>query len=79
MTDTGKAVVALGRIDHILTTPEESTEATPSRPRARGAIRVERLQFWYTEERPVLRDLSFEIAAGRRSASSERPAPANRA
>ena len=64
LTDTGKAVVALGRIDHILTTPEESTDATPTRPRARGAIRVEHLQFWYTEDRPVLRDLSFRIEAG---------------
>ena len=64
LTDSGKAVVALGRIDHILTTPEESSEATPSLPRARGAIRVEHLRFWYTEERPVLHDLSFEIAAG---------------
>ena len=64
LTDTGKAVVALGRIDHILTTPEESPGATPSLPRARGAIRVEHLQFWYTEERPVLRDLSFHIEAG---------------
>ena len=64
LTDTGKAVVALGRIDHILTTPEESPGATPSLPRARGAIRVEHLQFWYTEARPVLRDLSFRIEAG---------------
>ncbi|MCZ6888353.1 MAG: ABC transporter ATP-binding protein, partial [Gammaproteobacteria bacterium] len=30
LTDTGKAVVALGRINHILTTPEESVEPTPS-------------------------------------------------
>ena len=64
LTDTGKAVVALGRIDHILTTAEESTETTPALPRARGTIRVEHLQFWYTEERPVLRDLSFRIEAG---------------
>ncbi len=64
LTDTGKAVVALGRIDHILTTPEESTEATPRRRRARGAIRVEHVQFAYTPERPVLRDLSFRIEAG---------------
>lgn len=64
LTDTGKAVVALGRIDHILTTPEESSDMTPVLPRAKGAIRVEHLQFWYTEDRPVLRDLSFRIAAG---------------
>ena len=64
LTDTGKAVVALGRIDHILTTPEESSDTTPALPRAKGAIRVEHLQFWYTEDRPVLRDLSFRIAAG---------------
>lgn len=57
-------MVALGRIDHILTTPEESSDTTPALPRATGAIRVEHLQFWYTEDRPVLRDLSFRIAAG---------------
>ena len=64
LTDTGKAVVALGRINHILTTPEESIEPTPRTGRANGDIRIEGLQFAYLEDRPVLRDVTVHIQAG---------------
>jgi ATP-binding cassette subfamily B protein len=64
LTDIGKAVVAIGRINHILTTPEESVEPTPDSGRATGEIRVENLTFEYLPERPVLRDVSVHVRAG---------------
>ena len=47
LTDSGKAVVALGRVDHILNSPEESVEPTPATGRGRGAITVTNLDFSY--------------------------------
>ena len=64
LTDAGKAVVALRRIDHILATPEEPTAPVPALGRARGEIRVEHLQFGYAEGEPVLRDVSLRIEPG---------------
>jgi ATP-binding cassette, subfamily B, bacterial len=64
LTDTGKAVVSLGRINEILNEPEESREVAPAAGRARGAIEVEHLDFAYEPGRPVLRDVNLRIAAG---------------
>jgi ATP-binding cassette, subfamily B, bacterial len=64
LTDSGKAVVALGRINQVLTEPEESQEALPLRTRADGEIRIEGLTFGYEHSRPVIRDLSVHIRAG---------------
>lgn len=64
LTDAGKAVVSLGRVNEILDEPEESAEHTPGRGRARGAIAIEGLTFSYQPDRPVLRDISIRIAPG---------------
>ncbi len=64
LTDTGKAVVSLGRINEVLTEPEESREVAPSEGRVAGAIEIEHLSFAYQPDRPVLRDVSLSIAAG---------------
>ena len=63
LTDSGKAVVALTRIDHILMTPEEDAAPAPG-GRAEGAIRIDDLQFHYEADEPVLRGISLSIAAG---------------
>ena len=63
LTDSGKAVVALTRIDHILMTPEEDAAPAPG-GRAEGAIRINDLHFHYEEDEPVLRGISLSIAAG---------------
>ena len=63
LTDSGKAVVALTRIDHILMTPEEDAAPAPG-GRAEGAIRIDDLHFHYGADEPVLRGISFTIAAG---------------
>ena len=63
LTDSGKAVVALTRIDHILMTPEEDAAPVPG-GRAEGAIRIDDLHFHYEADEPVLRGISLSIAAG---------------
>jgi len=64
LTDTGKAVVSLGRINEILDEPEESAEVIPDDGRARGDIRIENLSFGYDPKRPVLENISIHIPAG---------------
>ena len=64
LTDSGKAVVALTRIDHILTTPEESAAPAPPSGRAKGDLRIDNLHFHYAENEPVLQGISLHIAAG---------------
>jgi ATP-binding cassette subfamily B protein len=64
LTDTGKAVISLGRVNHILQAPEEAAEYTPPGGRAKGAISARHLTFGYGQEEPVLRDLSVDIAPG---------------
>ncbi len=64
LTDTGKAVVSLGRINEILDEPEESQEVIPAEGRARGDIVVDNLTFGYDPELPVLQDISIHIEAG---------------
>ena len=64
LTDTGKAVVSLGRINEILDEPEESQEVTPAQGRARGDIVSENLCFGYDPDQPVLKNISITIPAG---------------
>ena len=64
LTDSGKAIVALGRINHILATPEESTHPTPTVGRADGDIRISHLDFAYRQDLPIIQDFSVHIRAG---------------
>jgi len=64
LTDTGKAVVSMGRVNEILESPEESTDRIPESGRARGEITIEHLTFGYDPDKPVLEDLSVHIRAG---------------
>jgi ATP-binding cassette subfamily B protein len=64
LTNTGKAVVSLGRIHEILGEPEESSENIPASVRAGGEIRIEQLNFSYEPDKPVIRDFSLHVPAG---------------
>ncbi|HEX5420511.1 MAG TPA: ABC transporter ATP-binding protein [Gammaproteobacteria bacterium] len=64
LTDSGKAVVSLRRVNDILTAPEETLEPAPSAGRADGEIRFEHVGFGYSSERPVIHDLSVHVPAG---------------
>jgi ATP-binding cassette subfamily B protein len=64
LTDSGKAVIALQRINAILNEEEESVEVVPDQDRANGEITIERLNFAYEEGHPVLQDISIHIPRG---------------
>ncbi len=64
LTDTGKAVVSLGRINEILDEPEESDEVTPEYGRAIGDLEIEDLVFEYEDGKRVLDGISIKIPAG---------------
>lgn len=64
LTDTGKAVVSLGRIREVLDASDESEEHAPAEGRARGEIEIEGLTFAYKEDRPVLRDVNLHVRPG---------------
>lgn len=64
LTDSGKAVISLRRINEILNQEEESVEVAPSQDRARGEITIQGLNFSYGEGRPVLQDISIHIPPG---------------
>lgn len=71
LTDLGKALVSLDRLDDILhvnpetaaaTAPAEEAAALPAP--ARGELRVRGLTFGFGDGQPVLRDVSFDLPAG---------------
>ncbi len=63
IADSGKATVAIGRIQEILSVEEESRDAKPETAPA-GAIEIEDLHFAYGEGSPVLNGLSLSIRKG---------------
>jgi ATP-binding cassette subfamily B protein len=63
LTDTGKAVISLGRINYILNAQEESTAWSPDTGRARGQIRARDLVVAYDNE-VVLNGLDIDIGEG---------------
>lgn len=64
LTDTGKAVVSLARVNEILDEPEESQEVTPGYGRARGDLEIANLVFEYEDGKRVLDGISIKIPAG---------------
>lgn len=63
LTDSGKAVVSLGRINEVLTETEEAPARVVSNGRAHGEIRLTGLTLGY-DDTPVLKDIHLHIAAG---------------
>ncbi len=64
LTNTGKAMVSLGRINHILAAAEESREPAPATGRAKGEIVFDAVGAVYRPGQPVLVDFSARIPAG---------------
>jgi ATP-binding cassette, subfamily B, bacterial len=64
LTDSGKAVVSLGRLREILEALEESSEPAPERTRTAGAIDFEHVSFGYNARETVLHDVNVQIRAG---------------
>ena len=67
LAELGKALVALERIDEILTQPAEpqnNTAGCQVLPSLQGEIRFDRVSFAYRPGFPVLHDVSFHIIPG---------------
>ncbi|HEU4618497.1 MAG TPA: ABC transporter ATP-binding protein [Gammaproteobacteria bacterium] len=64
LTDSGKAVVSLKRVNEILTAREETREVARGPDRADGEIRFDHVTFGYGGKRPVIDDLTVHVEAG---------------
>ncbi|MDE0661660.1 MAG: ABC transporter ATP-binding protein [Gammaproteobacteria bacterium] len=64
LNESGKAMVSLGRINHVLQADEESREPAPTVERARGELVLEDVCVEYEPGKPVLDGLSVHIPAG---------------
>ncbi len=64
LTDMGKTLVSVGRIQEILDVPSESQDPGCGRPSIAGNIVFRNVSFEYEGGHPVLKDLSFEVKKG---------------
>lgn len=64
LTDMGKATVSIKRIDGILQEPIEVLLENGKEPKIEGHIEFENVSFEYEKDKPVLKDISFEIKPG---------------
>src|SRR5438132_6892060 len=67
MTDTySKAAVGYEQIREVLQADKEVKDLPRSRPapRFRGQIEFEHVHFYYTQDTPILKDVSFKVEAG---------------
>ena len=64
LADTGKAVISLGRVNHILAEPAEPPGLVPPEGRSRGEIELSGLNFHYATHTPVLQDLNLRVRSG---------------
>ena len=64
LTDSGKAVISLGRIDHICRAEAEEEGFTPASGRALGGIRAENLSFAFDDGKQILDGFSIDIEPG---------------
>ena len=64
LADSGKAVVAIGRVNHILEAVPESREPPPPVRRAQGAIVFDAVRAGYKPDRAAVVDFSARIPAG---------------
>lgn len=67
LTDMGKAMVSLNRVNEILSSPLEVVEGTTTLDadhKFRGDIEFRKLSFGYSDEHLILKDVSFHASAG---------------
>ena len=64
LTDMGKALVSIERIQEILDEPIENLDDGISKKEIEGNIEFENVSFWYDEGHPILEDVSFKIKKG---------------
>lgn len=64
LTDSGKAIVSMGRIAEVLAEPMESQNETDPGKRLEGHIEFSNVHFAFDAGKPVLDDVSFDIEPG---------------
>lgn len=64
LTDSGKAIVSMGRIAEVLGEPIETQNETSPDHRLTGRVSFEHVTFGYDPARPVLSDVNFTIEPG---------------
>jgi ATP-binding cassette, subfamily B, bacterial len=64
LTDMGKAMVSVGRINEILEEEIETFIEDDGMKRYNGEIQFKNVSFYYESGKPVLKDISFNVKAG---------------
>jgi len=64
LTDLGKMQVAIDRIQEIFNTETEFAENEGLKPEIKGLISFKKVTFGYEEDKPVLKNISFEVDKG---------------
>ncbi|MBM7614834.1 ABC transporter ATP-binding protein [Alkaliphilus hydrothermalis] len=64
ITDMGKAMVSIERIQEIMNEEKEEMEATGNKPVIKGNICFRNVEFQYDKGKPVLKNITFEVKAG---------------
>jgi len=67
LTDMGRALVSIGRLQDVMDTPVEDLESgihIPAQSRLKGEIEFEKLHFAYDPAHPILQDINLKIATG---------------
>jgi ATP-binding cassette subfamily B protein len=67
LTDMGRALVSIGRLQEVMDTPVEELETgirLPEGTRLKGQIEFQKLSFAYDEAHPILQDINLKIKPG---------------
>ncbi len=64
LTDLGKTMVSVNRIQEILDTPKEEKLKNEVEPEIKGSISFKNVSFEYEKNRSILKDISFNVKAG---------------
>lgn len=64
LTDWGKTLVALERIQYILDEPIEIVQKNEDRPEITGELTFNQVSFGYSDGRKILKDISFQVNPG---------------
>ena len=65
LSDAGKSLISMERIQDILSSPAESEEPNALKPDLHGDIVFDHVSFAYDKDEPILKDVSFTIPAGK--------------
>ena len=65
LSDAGKSLISMERIQDILSSPAEPEEPNALKPDLHGDIVFDHVSFAYDKDEPILKDVSFTIPAGK--------------